>query len=430
MSCSESSSVPDLVGALRALELDNFYTDRVSVDGLDVNIRSVDASQVGWVLKYLQPLSLGMPEPVRQKCSCCMLYSDDLVVEAIRYLCTPGVTTFIRNGKNKAELICSRISRDVTLCCNTKDGIFWLIDLEVNCTHIVYSSRTRQPSLEFARTVRNTVVAYLEGEGWVSYHAGAVDTDQGVLMIVGNSGAGKTSLILALLRCGARYIANERLLVRQESAGFKVLGYPMAIAVGIGTARQFRGLSQLVESPDQLLYPRSRFSKSRVARTPPEQQLLLDDKLQLLPEELSQYVGSIGAVRGGLVRSIVVPQVSREPISTTVLPLKQPAVLQVLTDNYMGLKSDNAHPVWVQRPRAVLDSTLERDAIDQLSNVDAVTMQYALSGVMDTTDYMQLILNDQPACKQNEEGAALVSDMEHRAGNTEPQQNGYDDAQP
>ena len=245
--------------------------------------------------------------------------------------------------------------------------------------------------------MRNTVIAYLEDQGWVSYHAGAVDTEQGVLMIIGNSGAGKTSLILALLRNGARYIANERLLIRQEAEGFNLLGYPMAIAVGIGTARQFRGLSQLVDSPDQLLYPRSRFSKSRVARASPEQQLLLDDKLQLLPEELLQYIGADNAVCGGTVHSIVVPQVSRVPIATLVEPLQQPALLQVLLDNYMGLKSDRAHPVWVQRRRARLDSKLEQETIDQLSNVDAVTMQYALSGVSDTTDYVQSILNVYPA---------------------------------
>ncbi len=397
MNCNGSSNILDLVNTLQDLELDNLCSECISVDGLDITICSMDPSQVGWVLKYLQPLSLAKPEPVLQKYTCCILYSDALVVEAIRYLCNPGVTTFTRLGKNDAELICSRISRDVTLCCNTKDGIFWLIDLAANSTHIVYSSRTRRPSLEFARTVRNTVIAYLEDQGWVSYHAGAVDTEQGVLMIIGNSGAGKTSLILALLRNGARYIANERLLIRQEAEGFNLLGYPMAIAVGIGTARQFRGLSQLVDSPDQLLYPRSRFSKSRVARASPEQQLLLDDKLQLLPEELLQYIGADNAVCGGTVHSIVVPQVSRVPIATLVEPLQQPALLQVLLDNYMGLKSDRAHPVWVQRRRARLDSKLEQETIDQLSNVDAVTMQYALSGVSDTTDYVQSILNVYPA---------------------------------
>lgn len=376
--------MPDWIdGVQRAAEAP-YFTDRFNVDGLGVVLKSVDPSLVHWVMKYLQPLSHGTACSVRYEQTFFCLYSDALVSAAISYLNGKGITTFRRLGKGDAPLTCARISRDLCLFCNPRDGIFWLADFEAMALFIVFSSRTKQPAIEFARAVRDTVTCYLEHQGWASYHAGAVDTADGALMIVGNSGAGKTSLILALLHSGARYIANERLFVREERDGCHVMGYPMAIAVGLGTALQFPGLADLVENPDQLLYPRHRYRVHRVMQTPKSERSHLDDKLQLIPEEIVAYVGPSGCVPGAKIRSIVVPRISRTPVMPTTRPLKSCAISKVLSDNFMGHHNGGIGHAWSEMDPQKKSLDIDDHSIERLSEHEAVRFHFSLSAGHDT----------------------------------------------
>jgi hypothetical protein len=63
----------------------------------------------------------------------------------------------------------------------------------------------------------------------VFVHAGAVEIDGRACILVGGSGAGKTSTVGALLACGATYLSDEVALLDPETATVVPFHLPMAI---------------------------------------------------------------------------------------------------------------------------------------------------------------------------------------------------------
>jgi len=379
------------------------YSQQFGIDGIQLTLQSVEPSLVGWVMKYLQPVSLNVDASSKKQTSCICLYSDELLLEALAELHRPGVTTFEVKGKNVGMLICSKLTSSLALYYCGTEGMFWVIDASHSRVFVVYSSRTNQPALEFARTVRTIVVCHLESRGWVKYHAGAVRTVEGVVMIIGDSGAGKTSLIVDLVAGGADYIANEVLLVKQSADDFYAIGYPMAIAVGIGTAMQFEHLAKLVESPDPLMYPRHRFSKRRVTQTPRLLRHQLDDKLQLLPEELIRYLHAGGMATGGKIQSLLVPSVSKVSIKSSVKPLEYDSLQEILYNNFMGLTYDRSHPIFRehdQRTKKIIDE--QAHSIDALANLQNASFDYYLNPERETKKHLNMLRNYVLKCQYQE----------------------------
>jgi hypothetical protein len=73
--------------------------------------------------------------------------------------------------------------------------------------------------------------------GREALHAGAVVTDAGLLAVAGDTGAGKSSLVAALLAAGCAFFADDVLVLDRLTAapGPPVMAVPHAAADGLGT---------------------------------------------------------------------------------------------------------------------------------------------------------------------------------------------------
>ncbi len=60
--------------------------------------------------------------------------------------------------------------------------------------------------------------AVAQGEAYACLHAGAVDTADGLLVLVGDANAGKSTLSLAWAALGRRFVGDDRLVVRFDGA--------------------------------------------------------------------------------------------------------------------------------------------------------------------------------------------------------------------
>ncbi len=90
-------------------------------------------------------------------------------------------------------------------------------------------------SLATARLARETVRALLRSDGWALLHASAVTRHGRALLALGSKGAGKTTCALTLARrCGWELLANDRVFVRGDATGVRVLPWPAAAAIGLG----------------------------------------------------------------------------------------------------------------------------------------------------------------------------------------------------
>ena len=185
--------IPDWIATIQRSANELYFSDRFTIEGLEIRLNSVDPSLVKWVLKYLQPLSLTSSSTKKEECTFFCLYSDDIVLEASRYFMIDDNVEFTGVGKDRTLLKCAKVSGNIIAYSNSDGGLLWVADFDAKIIFVIFSSRTKMPALDFSRTVRDVVTAYLMDQGWELYHAGAVDTTNGALMIVGNPGAGKTS---------------------------------------------------------------------------------------------------------------------------------------------------------------------------------------------------------------------------------------------
>jgi hypothetical protein len=95
-----------------------------------------------------------------------------------------------------------------------------------------------------------TLVILLHRHGLFALHAnGVVKEDTGVL-IIGDSGCGKTTLTLSLIREGWRYLADDALMLRRASRGIEALALRQGFSCAPLTVARFPELSAaLVDLP-------------------------------------------------------------------------------------------------------------------------------------------------------------------------------------
>jgi hypothetical protein len=94
------------------------------------------------------------------------------------------------------------------------------------------------------RVVREVVSEHLRRRpATVQLHGAGVVVDGRALVCAGAKGAGKTTLLAHLLRGGATYLANDRVVVRGGPAGPVAAGLPTVVSVRAGTFAWFPALA-------------------------------------------------------------------------------------------------------------------------------------------------------------------------------------------
>ena len=86
----------------------------------------------------------------------------------------------------------------------------------------------------------------LRGQGVFPLHAAAVALDQKGLIIAGNSGQGKSTLLLHLLKEEMQYMGDDTVLLKQQSECPEMLAFPTAIKITERTAQFFPEVSTAI----------------------------------------------------------------------------------------------------------------------------------------------------------------------------------------
>lgn len=144
--------------------------------------------------------------------------------------------------------------------------------------------------LVVARILRDLITKRLEEKGFVMLHGGAVafDDDHGI-GILGDKGAGKTSLVIGLLSSKkARFISNDKVLVGDLNGCLVMVGWPTTPSIAVGTMSCYDQFRQFFFSVDGTIYPQLKFSPNpEYLNKPPEVLWKVSEKLELTPRELA-----------------------------------------------------------------------------------------------------------------------------------------------
>jgi hypothetical protein len=111
-------------------------------------------------------------------------------------------------------------------------------------TRVAVASRNRESLVRDAfAIIRGQAVFSWAARRWTLVHAAAVELESGAILIIGDSGAGKTSAQLALMsKLGAMFLSNDRVAVRAQPAGVEAVGLPYPLTASPGSLRGYPSL--------------------------------------------------------------------------------------------------------------------------------------------------------------------------------------------
>jgi hypothetical protein len=107
----------------------------------------------------------------------------------------------------------------------------------------------------------------LKRRGLYSLHAAGLGRAGRALLVAGSSGAGKTTLTIALARAGFDFLSDDMLFLSTRTGGVRVHAFPDEVDVTDSTARFFPELCPLLTRPRQPGWPKWSFRVETVYRT-------------------------------------------------------------------------------------------------------------------------------------------------------------------
>ncbi|MEU9190329.1 hypothetical protein AB0D14_38585 [Streptomyces sp. NPDC048484] len=99
---------------------------------------------------------------------------------------------------------------------------------------VIVGARAQQVAVAASRLARELVRGQLLRAGFHILHSSCVVLDGKAVLAFGPKGAGKTTTALLLAREGYELLANDRVFVRPEPGGLRILPWPSAAAIGFG----------------------------------------------------------------------------------------------------------------------------------------------------------------------------------------------------
>jgi hypothetical protein len=109
-------------------------------------------------------------------------------------------------------------SPDLMLILQRPRRVFAAVDWRSNCAYWLIPDAESIPYLERARPLKLLLTYWMAMKGRHLIHAAAVGNEQGGVLIVGQSGAGKSTTALSCLKGGLEYAADDHCLIRIDGS--------------------------------------------------------------------------------------------------------------------------------------------------------------------------------------------------------------------
>ncbi|MFJ8313736.1 MULTISPECIES: hypothetical protein [unclassified Streptomyces] len=203
------------------------------------------------------------------------------------------------------------------------DQLAYRYDHGVGVLRIVGTEQTAV-ALAAARLAREVIRGKLLLDGWSILHASAVTNADGeTILTLGPKGAGKTTVGLLLARQGWRLLANDRVFVKPDADGVRVLPWPSAAAIGFGLLDAlglYDPVADRVKAGEELHPTQAQAVTDALltsSRTPIRNAKGKELKPQFHPHQLADWLGLTLATEGRAAR-LLFPTVIPDAVPTVL----------------------------------------------------------------------------------------------------------------
>lgn len=191
--------------------------------------------------------------------------------------------------------------------------------------------------LSLMRVIREFAMNDAIGRGRLILHASGLVVGGKGIMMAGPKGAGKTTLMIHLLRHpGAEYVSNDRIVITYDDRGLRFRGMPTIVTIRFPTLEMFPVVrDRLLSSPYR---DRLTLGEAKTARKP--FRAMADPQVSLSPAQLCDLLRVRSAGHGG-VEALVFPQVTGRSGGIELEQLSTQAAAARLADSVFSVRSPN-----------------------------------------------------------------------------------------
>ena len=168
-------------------------------------------------------------------------------------------------------------------------SVFFSVDSRVRTVRVVAGTPYAWQRIGLMRVVRELAMNHALRSDALFLHASASVLGRDGIVVTGPRSAGKTTLLVYLLSRGARFVANDRVLVSVDDAGVRLHGMPTLVAVRPGTFDFFPPFR------DRLLasaYATAWTLAEARALPPPDARTVGDEKTDVTPAQFLDLLGA------------------------------------------------------------------------------------------------------------------------------------------
>ena len=370
-------------------------TKTINLNGLGVDLWLAEQGYASWLEMYLSPLAkAGSPnENKKNTWKAGNFFSPEVVSDTAIFL-ESGVMDWFEVWNGKCHIRRLFFSPQLVVDFDREYGTVCCYDLENKTVTLVTSAHTSDPVHELGRCIRDLLTAFMRSRGWELFHAGAVRVGGKICLLPGYSGAGKTSLVVAMLHAGGDYIANDRVFIKVTGDTVRLKAFPMAAAIGMGTAMQYPQLKHYIQNPWSLKYPRRRLTPEQVSVNPEQAWEKLPDKLQFFPQELIRLMGKGQIVEGGTIEAVVLPHIS-DYQGASVTPAEVEKVSSILENNVLDPSLDSSTAPWRPFDFPPVKAPSYQTSIEKLLTLPLVDFHFLASRNLlnDVRNYSRYLLS-------------------------------------
>lgn len=226
-------------------------TETISINEILFKIRSNTTQSIENLKAYLPKHSFFNLKHNKREITIFEYTSEETEVYYQHLRSLPGKLIQTYKNSYHKQLTINKDATPNSIFCSPADRLYFVYAIN-DTIYLWLSPKGKKNEKHLIRIIREILLRDAESKGEINLHAASFEINQKGCLIIGDSGSGKTSLLLYFLRrLNAKYLSNDRVLYCPKSGRLRTI--PLAIRIAPQAALSWKGLKEKISSQENLV---------------------------------------------------------------------------------------------------------------------------------------------------------------------------------